>query len=96
MVCWVLFRAASFAEAGQILVSMAGWHGIGHVSLDREYVIVLVVGAVVATLGPTSQDAAMRWLRPETWLAVPAGAGLAYLLLLIGGRLPNVFIYFQF
>jgi len=27
---------------------------------------------------------------------VPAGAGLAYLLLLVGGRLPNVFIYFQF
>ena len=51
---------------------------------------------MVATLGPTSQDAALRRLRPEAWLAVPAGALLAYLLLLIGGRLPNVFIYFQF
>ena len=54
------------------------------------------VGAAVATLGPTSQEAALRWLRPETWLAVPAGVALAYLLLLVGGRLPNVFIYFQF
>jgi D-alanyl-lipoteichoic acid acyltransferase DltB (MBOAT superfamily) len=96
MGCWVLFRASSFVEAGQILVSMAGTHGLGRVSLDREYVIVLIAGALVATLGPSSQDAALRWLRPETWLAIPAGALLAYLLLLIGGRLPNVFIYFQF
>jgi alginate O-acetyltransferase complex protein AlgI len=96
MACWVLFRASSFTEAGQILASMAGAHGLGRASLDREYVIVLIAGALVATLGPTSQDAALRWLRPETWLAVPAGALLAYLLLLIGGRLPNVFIYFQF
>jgi alginate O-acetyltransferase complex protein AlgI len=96
MACWVLFRASSFTEAGQILASMAGAHGFGRVSLDREYVIVLIAGALVATLGPTSQDAALRWSRPETWLAVPAGALLAYLLLLIGGRLPNVFIYFQF
>jgi hypothetical protein len=29
-------------------------------------------------------------------MAMPAGVALAYLLLLVGGRLPNVFIYFQF
>jgi alginate O-acetyltransferase complex protein AlgI len=27
---------------------------------------------------------------------MPVGVALAYLLLLVGGRLPNVFIYFQF
>ena len=59
-------------------------------------VMVLAIAALVATLGPTSQVAALRWLRPHTWVALPAGALLAYLLLLIGGRLPNVFIYFQF
>jgi D-alanyl-lipoteichoic acid acyltransferase DltB (MBOAT superfamily) len=96
MACWVLFRASNFTEAGQILASMAGAHGFGRISLDREYVITLFAAALVATLGPTSQDAALRWLRPETWVAIPAGALLAYLLLLIGGRLPNVFIYFQF
>jgi len=35
-------------------------------------------------------------LRAAEQSRVPAGAALAYLLLLIGGRLPNVFIYFQF
>ena len=57
---------------------------------------ILAIGAIVATLGPTSQEAALRLLRPQAWLAIPAGAALAYLLLLVGGRLPNAFIYFQF
>ena len=93
MVCWVCFGPPSFAEAGQICQhGRMAWNW--DVSLDREYVIVLVVGALVATLGPTSQDAAMRGC-DRNLLAVPAGAELAYLLLLIGGELPNVFIYFQ-
>jgi alginate O-acetyltransferase complex protein AlgI len=96
MICWVLFRSPDFGHAGEMLASMAGLHGIGRIATDREYIIALVVGGAIATLGPTSQEAALRGLRPRTWLAVPAGALLAYLLLLIGGRLPNVFIYFQF
>jgi hypothetical protein len=96
MACWVLFRSPDFSYAGQVLAGMAGLHGAGHLSLDREYVIALVLGAGVALLGPASQEAALTLLRPATWLAVPAGALLAYLLLLIGGRPPNVFIYFQF
>ena len=96
MACWVLFRAADFATAGDVLLSMIGSHGVGEIALDREYVAALIGGAAVALLGPTSQEAAWQRLRPRPWLAVPAGAALAYLLLLVGGRLPNVFIYFQF
>jgi D-alanyl-lipoteichoic acid acyltransferase DltB (MBOAT superfamily) len=96
MAGWVLFRSPDFVHAGQMLASMAGAHGLGHIRLDREYVAALALGFAVATLGPTSQAAALRLLRPRPWVAVPAGVGLAFLLLLIGGRLPNVFIYFQF
>ncbi len=96
MAGWVLFRADSFAVAGSMLASMLGLHGSGHVSLDREYVGVLIAGLAVALVGPTSQRAAFAQLAPRTWLAVPAGAGLAFLVLLAGGRLPNAFIYFQF
>jgi len=96
MGCWVLFRSATFATAGDVLLAMIGGHGIGHISLDREYVVALVGGAAIALLGPTSQEAALSKLQPTPWLAVPVGAALAYLLLLVGGRLPNVFIYFQF
>jgi alginate O-acetyltransferase complex protein AlgI len=93
---WVLFRSADFTTAGDVLLSMVGRHGWGHVSLDREFVAALIGGAAVALLGPTSQEAALAKLQPKPWLAMPAGIALAYLLLLVGGRLPNVFIYFQF
>jgi alginate O-acetyltransferase complex protein AlgI len=96
MACWVLFRAADFTTAGDVLMSMLGQHGIGRISLDREYTAALIGGAAIAWLGPTSQEAALTRLQPRPWLAVPAGVALTYLLLLVGGRLPNVFIYFQF
>jgi D-alanyl-lipoteichoic acid acyltransferase DltB (MBOAT superfamily) len=96
MACWVLFRAADFATAGDVLLSMLGQHGLGTLLLDREFVAALVGGTAIALLGPTSQEAALARLQPNPWLAMPAGALLAYLLLLVGGRLPNVFIYFQF
>jgi alginate O-acetyltransferase complex protein AlgI len=96
MVGWVLFRSPDFTHAGQVLGSMIGMHGIGTIWLDREYVFALTMGALVALLGPTSQQVALHQLRPQIWTALPAGVFLAYLLLLIGGRLPNAFIYFQF
>ena len=96
MAGWVLFRSADFTTAGDMLLSMVGQHGIGRVSLDREFVVALAGGAAVALLGPTSQEAALARLQPKPWLAMPAGVALVYLLLLVGGRLPNVFIYFQF
>ncbi len=96
MACWVLFRSADFTTAGDLLLSMIGQHGVGRVSLDREFAAALIGGTVVALFGPTSQEVALEKLQPKAWLAMPAGVALAYLLLLIGGRLPNVFIYFQF
>ena len=79
-----------------MLLSMVGQHGAGEVSLDREFIAALIGGAAVALLGPTSQEVALERLQPKAWLAMPVGVALAYLLLLVGGRLPNVFIYFQF
>ena len=90
---WVLFRAGSFAQAWSILRSMAGLAGRGRYHLDNRAVV--FIACVVAVLGPSSQ-AAVRSLRPSRWLAVPAGAGLTFLMLLVGGRLPNAFIYFRF
>jgi alginate O-acetyltransferase complex protein AlgI len=96
MAGWVLFRSADFTTAGDILLSMLGQHGLGQVSLDREFVAALVGGSAAALLGATSQEVALSKLQPRPWFAMPAGVALAYLLLLGGGRLPNVFIYFQF
>ncbi len=96
MAGWVLFRSPDFATAGHILGSLAGLDGLGHVRLDRQDRIALAAGAAVALLGPTSQVAALQRLRPNAWVAIPAGVALAWLLLLVGGRLQAAFIYFQF
>jgi alginate O-acetyltransferase complex protein AlgI len=96
MACWTLFRAPSFAIAGDMLSAMAGMHGLGSMRLDTTGTCALAGGAAVALLGPTSQEAALAWLKPRPWLAVPAGLAMVYMLLLTGGRLQNVFIYFQF
>ena len=97
MACWVLFRSASFTTAGDVLLSMLGRHGRRpglarpriRRGADRR------CGHRAARRRPARQ-LALEKLQPRAWLAMPAGVALAYLLLLVGGRLPNVFIYFQF
>ena len=96
MACWVLFRAPDFATAGDILAAMAFAHGPGTVKLSQDAWAAMLIGAAIALIGPTSQRAALVLLRPSSWIAVPVGLGLMYLVITIGGRLPNVFIYFQF
>jgi len=91
---WVLFRSPDFGTAAHILASMAGLNGIGTAKLDNALAVDLA--AVLAVFGPTSQSLALEKLRPSPWLAVPAGIAMVLVLLLIGGRIPNEFIYFQF
>ncbi len=91
---WVLFRSPDFATAARVLAGMAGAHGIGHAHVDNAALVAAAI--LVAVAGPSSQAAALTWLRPSHWLAVPAGVALVFLLLLVGGRIPNEFIYFQF
>jgi hypothetical protein len=73
---------------------MAGAHGVGAVRLQNAPVVALA--AALALIGPTSQELAFKRLPPAAWVALPAGAALVAMLLLIGGRVPDVFIYFQF
>ena len=93
---FVLFRAADFSVAASVLTSMTGAHGFAAAPLTNEQAVTLVLGAVASVAGPVSYRAAFDRLRPSPGLAVGAGIALSWLLLLIGGRLPNVFIYFQF
>jgi alginate O-acetyltransferase complex protein AlgI len=96
MLTWILFRSASFSASLAMLRSIAGLHGLATPALSNEQAAALVVGCVAAVAGPVSHRFALSLLRPAPWIAVPAGILLSWLLLLIGGRLPNVFIYFQF
>ena len=94
LVAWVLFRAPDFGTASRMLAGMAGLHGWQPVHVRNAAVV--LIGIAVALVGPTSQEAALRRLPPLPLLAVPVGGLLAFLVLLVGGRLPEEFIYFQF
>jgi alginate O-acetyltransferase complex protein AlgI len=96
IVALVLFRAPGFDDAGTMFGCLLGLHGPAGGRLPDEATIALVAGAGLAVLGPTSQRFALELARPARWLAAPAGLILVWMLLLIGGRLPNAFIYFQF
>jgi alginate O-acetyltransferase complex protein AlgI len=91
---WVPFRAADAATTLRMFAGMLGAQGLGEVALRDGWLV--PVAALLAIAGPTSTEFASRWLRPSAWLAVPAGAALAFLIFLAGGRLHDAFIYFQF
>ncbi len=92
----MVFHSPGFGVAGRFLFSMFGGGGLGHVRLDREQWLALAGGTVIAYFGMPSQDIALRWLQPRLWLTVPVGVFAIWVVLLVGGRLPNVFFYFQF
>ena len=92
----IIFHAPGFPAAGRFLWSLTGAHGLGHVALDREHTLAFAGAAALAFFGRPSQDIALRWLQPRPWLAWPVGAFTIWVVLLTGGRVPNVFFYFQF
>lgn len=93
---WVLFRAPDFATAARMLLAMAGLPLHTALALDTTFKATLAIGIAAALLGPTSQAAALEWLRPRPWAGAAVGLVLFVMLLVIGGRIPNEFIYFQF
>jgi D-alanyl-lipoteichoic acid acyltransferase DltB (MBOAT superfamily) len=97
MAGWVLFRAADFPAAARMFEALAGLPLVrGAVAMDTTQTVAMVAGCVAAVLGPTSQGFALERLRPVPFVGAAVGVVLFLMLLLIGGRIPNEFIYFQF
>lgn len=94
LLTWVVFRADSLPAAGRMLAGMAGAHGMG--PAPARHPLVLALAAVVALVGPASQQVVLEHIRPTPWLAVGVGMAFVLLVFLIGGRPPEPFIYFQF
>jgi hypothetical protein len=94
VLAWVLFRAPDFGTAVRVYAGMAGVNGWGHFRVEGRWV--MLAGAAIALIGPTSQQVALERVGANGWGGAGAGVALAGLLLLAGGRIPNEFIYFQF
>lgn len=89
--CWVLFRAPSFATAAHYYGALAGFAPQGH----RVHGGLLIGAALIAILGPTAWDVAER-AQPRRWIAVAVGVALVAALLKIGDTGSYEFIYFKF
>jgi len=89
--CWVLFRATSFAAALAIYKAMLGFAPLGSGFKWRA----LAVAAGFAMLGPTSWSLA-RKVPLARWTAVGFALLFVFILLKIGDDANYEFIYFQF
>ncbi len=90
-----LFRADGFGTA---LVFYRAMHGDGLpvASIRWHDMGLLVLGACVSMLGPSSQAVAFERLQPSWRGAVAAGAAVFAALFVIGSGVEQEFIYFQF
>ena len=91
LVSWVFFRASSLDNALSMLRTMFGPVDLHHVGSGW---LVMAVGALVATLGPTAWQAA--WSFKPRRMAVVTAALLAFAIFKLGENRSYEFIYFQF
>jgi D-alanyl-lipoteichoic acid acyltransferase DltB (MBOAT superfamily) len=90
---WVLFRAANFATALDILRSMIGLNGFGG-RLDQAPTI--MVGILLSALVPSAHEMKDRWVRPMPAACAAIGLLAFWCVLKVGKGAPLNFIYFQF
>lgn len=92
---WVLFRAADFGVARDMLAAMAGAQGWA-ARAGAEDVQFLALGLVLALLGPTNVELAARpWIARRA-VAVLSAVALVAVTLRVGHGRAVEFIYFQF
>jgi len=93
VVGWVLFRAANFATAADMLVSMTGLHGFGGSFRGAGLV---AIGAAVSVLIPSAHEIKDRWAAPAPLGVAALATLLCFCVIEVGKGPPLPFVYFQF
>jgi alginate O-acetyltransferase complex protein AlgI len=95
---WVLFRAANFPAALAMFRAMLGLQGgAGGVVPNTTWVITgLTAAALLAIVGPTSQEVTLDRCKPRLWYGLGAGVAMTALILKIAEGQYVQFIYFKF
>ena len=96
---WILFRAPDFSTAWYILqemLSLSSWQAISNDTIRLDGILVTIFAFCISTFGPSSQELVLKKIKPSPYLAVFLGFVMIWSLALMGGRVPNTFIYFQF
>jgi alginate O-acetyltransferase complex protein AlgI len=93
---WVLFRAADFSVAWQMLSTMVGGQGFAGAGVVGEHLVYVLIGALFAVIGVTNLEVAQSlWLARRS-VAITAALGLVLVVLRVGQGRTLEFIYFQF
>jgi alginate O-acetyltransferase complex protein AlgI len=90
---WVLFRAADFGSAADMLVSMTGLHGFGGSFRGAG---LLAIGATLSVLVPSAHEIKDRWAAPAPWGVAALAVLLCFCVIEVGKGPPLPFVYFQF
>jgi alginate O-acetyltransferase complex protein AlgI len=93
VVGWVLFRAANFSTAAEMLASMAGLNGFGGAFRDPWLVC---IGAILSVLIPSAHEIIDRWAVPVPWAVAALAILMCVCILEVGKGPPLPFVYFQF
>jgi hypothetical protein len=91
-----VFRSATVTVGGQMLQSLTGLNGTSWSVPDVSRPWRVLLYAIPAVAGPTSQKLALEWLRARPAYAVAIAVSLLLLVLKIGDGGYSEFIYFQF
>ena len=93
---WVIFRAENMNTAISVIGSMVGANGLSLSLPETMPPLYLLIYALPAFIGPSSQRLILHWLRPRPVYAVIVAFGLFFLALKAGDGSYSEFIYFQF
>jgi D-alanyl-lipoteichoic acid acyltransferase DltB (MBOAT superfamily) len=96
IVGWVVFRSETLSHAWTMLITMTGGHGWSLIVNDVPHRWSVLLFALPALLGPTSQKLALEKLAPRPVYAALAAWLFFYLVLFIGDEGYSEFVYFQF
>jgi D-alanyl-lipoteichoic acid acyltransferase DltB (MBOAT superfamily) len=93
LVGWVLFRAANFTVALDLLRSMLGLNGFGG---HFEQIPTVIIGILLSLLVPSAHEMKDGWARPKPAAAAALALVAFWCVLKVGKGAPVTFIYFQF
>jgi hypothetical protein len=90
---WVLFRAARFSTAAEMLLSMTGLNGFGGSFRGAELV---GIGAILSVLIPSAHEIKDQWAMPAPGAVAALAILMGFCVLEVGKGPPLPFVYFQF
>lgn len=92
---WVVFRAETFDAAMHIYAGLGGEIENAGWPVGKKLWIILIA-AVVAVIGPSSQKIVRDWLQPNPFIAIALAGFVIIAILRSAGIYYDDFIYFQF